>query len=78
MPIKAMSVLGTLSALLARVRHRDTRLTPLTVRLMHIMSPMNHDKAIRELGWEPRPATDAIAEAARFFLQQRRARTKTP
>jgi dihydroflavonol-4-reductase len=45
---------------------------------MHIMLPMNHDKAIRELGWEPRPATDAIAEAARFFLQQRRARTKTP
>lgn len=73
-PIKAMAVLGTVSAALARLRRRDTRLTPLTVRLMHIMPPLNHDKAVRELGWQPRPATDAIAEAARFFRAVRRTR----
>jgi dihydroflavonol-4-reductase len=75
-PIKAMSALGVVSSILARVRHRDTRLSPLTVRLMHVMSPMNHDKAVRELGWQPRPTTDAIAEAAIFFRTIRCTRIK--
>jgi dihydroflavonol-4-reductase len=47
-------------------------LTRISVRLMHIMSAMDHSKATRELGWQSRPATDAIAEAARFFRDRRR------
>lgn len=73
-PITAMAALGAISELVARLRRRDTRLSPLTVRLMHIMSPMNHDKAVRELGWQPRPTTDSIAEAAAFFRNSRRKR----
>jgi dihydroflavonol-4-reductase len=34
---------------------------------MHIMTPLDHSKATRELGWRPRPTPDAIVEAARFF-----------
>lgn len=41
-------------------------------RLMHIMSPMNHSKAERELGWRPAPTTEALAEAAEFFVGNRR------
>jgi len=71
-PISVMSAMGHVSWSAARLRRRDTRLSPLSVRLMHIMSPMSHDKAVRELGWTPRPATEALAEAAVFFRDRRR------
>lgn len=71
-PVGMMSALGHVSQLVSRVRRRDTALTPLSIRLMHIMSPMSHDKAVRELGWEPRPTTEALAEAAAFFRRTKR------
>lgn len=71
-PVGVMSALGQVSQLVSRVRRRDTALTPLSIRLMHIMSPMSHDKAVRELGWEPRPTTEALAEAAAFFHRVKR------
>lgn len=71
-PIRALAAAAVPSAWLARLRRRDTRLTPLTIRLMHIMSPMDHSKAERELGWRPAPTTDALAEAAEFFVGNRR------
>ena len=66
-PLWAMSAMGTVAKLLARVCGKDTRFTPLSVRLMHVMSPLDHSKAVDELGWSPQPAIEAIAEAARFF-----------
>ncbi len=66
-PLWAMSAMATVTKFLARVRGKDTRFTPLSVGLMHIMSPLDHSKAVAELGWHPRPAAEAIAEAARFF-----------
>ncbi|KUI37121.1 NAD-dependent epimerase/dehydratase family protein [Mycobacterium sp. GA-2829] len=72
MPIGVMAAAAVPSAWLARLRRRDTQLTPLTIRLMHIMSPMDHAKAERELGWRPAPTTQALAEAAEFFLAHRR------
>nr|MDT0526819.1 hypothetical protein [Streptomyces sp. DSM 41633] len=56
---------------LARLRKKENQLSPLTVRLMHVMSPMDHGKAVRELGWQPKPTTEAIAEGARFFAAGR-------
>lgn len=66
-PLRVMAAMATVAKLLARVRGKDTRFTPLSVRLMHIMSPLDHSKAVDQLGWNPRPAGEAIAEAARFF-----------
>jgi dihydroflavonol-4-reductase len=51
----------------AAVSRRDVRLSSLMVRLMHIMSPMDHGKASRELGWEPEPIQQAIHEAVAFY-----------
>ena len=48
-PIRLMSAAGYASEAVARLRGRDTMLTPLNIRLMHIMSPMDHSKAVREL-----------------------------
>ena len=60
----------------ARLRRKDYQLTSTSVRLMHLMSPMDHGKAERELGWTPRPAPDVIREAARFFIENRPARNQ--
>lgn len=70
-PIRLMSAAGYASEAVARLRGRDTMLTPLNIRLMHIMSPMDHSKAVRELGWRPRPVAEAVAAAAHFFRDRR-------
>jgi len=31
------------------------------------MSPLDHGKAERELGWKPEPIEESIRKAARFF-----------
>ncbi len=58
---------GFLGSLLGRLLRRDTPVTLTSVRLLRFTSPLNHDKAIRELGWEPRPTAEAVRRAARFF-----------
>ncbi|GAA3025908.1 NAD-dependent epimerase/dehydratase family protein [Gordonia defluvii] len=71
---QALTRMAVLSSLGARLRRTDALLTPTTVRLMHLMPAMDHGKATRELGWNPSPTPDAIAEAARFFAADRRRR----
>ncbi|MHC9294530.1 NAD-dependent epimerase/dehydratase family protein [Mycobacterium sp. LTG2003] len=71
-PIRLLTAAGAFSDRVARLARRDSQLSPLTVRLMHVMSPMDHGKAVRELGWHPGPAPLAIAEAAKFFVSRRR------
>lgn len=70
-PIWAMSAASHVAAAIARPRNRDTMLTPLNIRLMHSMTPLNHSKAVRELGWDPQPTPEAIEAAAHFFSERR-------
>lgn len=69
-PMPAMRVLGVVGGLAARIRRKDSVVTPVSVRLMLVMSPVDHSKATRELGWEPGPTTDAVRAQARFFLDR--------
>jgi len=69
--MRAIGVLGSAAGALAR---RDFPLNRTTVRLMDVMSPMDHSKAIRELGWRPRPVQESIREAVEFFDRRRRSR----
>ncbi|MGI5218764.1 NAD-dependent epimerase/dehydratase family protein [Nocardia sp. CA-290969] len=71
-PRKLLPVAGLLGELYAWITRRDIRVTRVTMRLMHIMTPLDHSKAERELGWRPRPIEDAIREAAVFFTTRRR------
>ncbi|MFT3900064.1 MAG: NAD-dependent epimerase/dehydratase family protein [Gordonia sp. (in: high G+C Gram-positive bacteria)] len=64
--------MALLADLVARLKREDPYLTPTSVRLMYVMPRMDHGKAVRELGWEPRPTTESIVEAARFYLQSKR------
>lgn len=66
-PLKAMYVLGFGGDVAATMLRRDMLLSTLSVRLMHIMSPMDHSKAERELGWHPEPIQDSIRKAVHFY-----------
>lgn len=71
-PIRLLSVAAHLNGVIARLRGTDTKLTPLNIRLMHIMTPLDHSKAVRELGWQPRPTPESIVAAAHFFREGHR------
>jgi dihydroflavonol-4-reductase len=45
-----------------------------SVRMMRAEAPVDHSKATRELGWEPRPVEDSIREAARFWADMKNAK----
>jgi dihydroflavonol-4-reductase len=66
-PLKVMYALGFGGDVAARLLRRDVLLSTLSVRLMHIMSPMDHGKAERELDWHPEPIHDAIRRAVEFY-----------
>ena len=71
-----MRVAGLVGGAAAALTRRDLQLTPTSVRLMDIMAPMDHGKAVRELGWQPRDVHESIRAAAEFFLQRRRERVR--
>jgi dihydroflavonol-4-reductase len=73
-PLRAMYALGYLGDFLRVVLMRDLKLCSQSVRLLHVMPPMDHGKAERELGWQPQPVHDAIRRAAVFYTEQRRDR----
>lgn len=69
-PLRLMYLLGAMGNVAAKITGRDLVLTTLSVRLMHIMTAMDHSKAERELDWHPAPIQDAIRKAALFYIEQ--------
>ena len=57
-----------------RLRRTDERLSLDSLRLMRAEGPLDHGKAVRELGWQPRPVEESIREAARFWVGLRAAK----
>ncbi|PKZ63403.1 epimerase [Gordonia terrae] len=70
----ALYACGAAGSARAALTGRPVQLTIPSVRLMHVMSEMDHGKAERDLGWHPRPVTEAIADGARFWLERRAGR----
>jgi dihydroflavonol-4-reductase len=54
-----------------RLLRRDPPINVTGVRLLHIMSPADHGKATRELGWVPAPTAGSIRRAAQFYVERR-------
>lgn len=73
-PLAAMYVFGGICSAASKLLRRDLPMNTTGVRLLHIMSPADHGKATRELGWRPRPAAESIRKAARFYVEQKDSR----
>jgi dihydroflavonol-4-reductase len=73
-PFALSSRSGSVGGVATRILRRDLPVNSVAIRLAHIMSPMDHSKAVRELGWQPEPAPDSIRKAAHWFEERRRAR----
>ena len=61
----------------AKLRGTDEKLSLGSMRLMRAEAPVDHSKAVRELGWQPRPVEESIREAARFWAGLRDAKRKS-
>ena len=71
-PLWAMYAMGYVGDVVRVVFRRDFQLTSKSVRLMHTWPPLDHGKAERELGWQPKPIHDSIRRAAHFYREQLR------
>lgn len=65
--VPMLYALGALGTLRARLTGKDAELSLASVRMMRAEAPLDHSKAVRELGWQPRPVEQSIREAARFW-----------
>jgi dihydroflavonol-4-reductase len=71
-PLWAMYAMGYAGDVVRKTFRRDFQLTSRSVRLMHIWPTLDHGKAERELGWQPKPIRDSIARAALFYQEHLR------
>jgi len=72
--VPALYAMGALGSLRARFTGKDAELSLESVRMMRAEADVDHSKAVRELGWRPRPVEDSIREAARFWAAMRTAK----
>ncbi|HWT48707.1 MAG TPA: NAD-dependent epimerase/dehydratase family protein [Mycobacterium sp.] len=72
--VPMLYALGALGSLRARLTGKDAELSLASVRMMRAEAPVDHSKAVRELGWQPRPVDESIREAARFWAAMRTVR----
>jgi nucleoside-diphosphate-sugar epimerase len=71
-PLAGLYALGALGSLRARLTGKDAELSLESVRMMRAESAVDHSKAVRELGWQPRPVEESIRAAARFWAGMRK------
>jgi len=75
--VPMLYALGALGSLRARLTGKDAELSLASVRMMRAEAPVDHSKAVRELGWQPRPVEESIHEAARFWAAMRTPKTQS-
>ena len=69
-PMGVMYAASRVNDLAARLLNRDLPMAYVGARMADLMSPLDHSKAERELGWKPEPVEESIAKAARWFAAQ--------
>lgn len=71
LPMRLLYVAAHANDILARVLRRDLKFAVVGLRMAELMSPLDHTKAERDLGWKPAPVQDSIRRAALFFNENR-------
>ncbi|BCI55846.1 NAD-dependent dehydratase [Mycolicibacterium litorale] len=73
-PLPVSYALAALGSAKSRLRGTDERMSLESLRLMRAEAELDHGKAVRELGWQPRPVEESIREAAQFWVGLRNAK----
>ena len=76
-PLPMSYALAAVGSVKAKLRGTDEQLSLASLRLMRAEAPLDRSKAVRELGWAPRPVEESIREAARFWAGLRDAKRKS-
>lgn len=76
-PLPVSYAFAALGSAKARLRGTDERMSLESLRLMRAEAPLDHGRAVRELGWRPRPVEESIREAARFWVDLRNAKRES-
>lgn len=69
-PMPVLRAGARVNDLAARLLGRDLPFAHAGMRMAELMSPLDHSKAERELGWKPEPVEDSIRKAAVFFSRR--------
>lgn len=72
LPMPLLYSAARINDVAAALLRRDLMFAAVGMRMADLMSPLDHRKAERELGWTPRPVEESIAAAARFFRDRAR------
>lgn len=72
LPLPLLFAAAHLNDLASRILRRDLPFAVVGLRMAELMSPLDHSKATRELGWKPEPVEESIRKAARFYIDQAR------
>jgi nucleoside-diphosphate-sugar epimerase len=69
-PLSIMLAGARVNDVMARLLGRDLPFAYAGMRMAELMSPLDHSKAERELGWTPEPIDDSIRKAALWFASR--------
>jgi dihydroflavonol-4-reductase len=69
-PMPVLRAGARINDLLARLLRRDLQFAHAGIQMAELMSPLDHSKAERELGWTPEPVEDSIRKAAVWFASR--------
>ena len=69
-PMPMLSAGARVNDALAWLLRRDLPFAHAGMLMAELMSPLDHSKAERELGWSPEPVEDSIRKAAVFFASR--------
>jgi dihydroflavonol-4-reductase len=69
-PMPVLRAGARVNDLMARLLRRDLPFAYAGIRMAELMSPLDHGKAERELGWKPEPVESSIRRAAVFFASR--------
>jgi dihydroflavonol-4-reductase len=69
-PMPVLRAGAKINDVLARLLRRDLVFAHAGIQMAELMSPLDHSKAERELGWTPEPVEDSIRKAAVWFASR--------
>lgn len=69
-PMSALRAGARVNDAAARLLGRDLPFAHAGMRMAELMSPLDHSKATRELGWTPEPVEESIRKAAVWFASR--------